>query len=97
MAEVERNYCHVIDHRRYDRNCGCRAHDNAYGIAGGGSERQRWHADLALYRHMRAQRDPMALPALIACLTCGWFFWNYHSAPWPWRGQLVRRFVKANR
>jgi hypothetical protein len=95
MSETERNYCHVIDHRRFDRNCGCRAHDNAYGIHGGGGERDRWQADRALYRHMRGRRDPMAFPTLLACLAWGWFFFNYHPGRWLWRGQLLRRFVKA--
>ena len=84
-----------MDSTRYDRNAGCRRHDNAYGIAGGGGERDRWHADLALYRRMRANGDPMAIPVLAACLCYGWFFFNYHPGRWLWRGQMVRRFVKA--
>jgi len=95
MTERERNYCALLDHRKYNRNAGCRRHDNLYGIAGGGTERMRWRVDRELYRTMRAQGDPMALPALIGCLMFGWFFWNYHSGVWPWRGQLLRRFVKA--
>jgi hypothetical protein len=90
-----RNYCHFLDGRKYNRNAGCRAHDNAYGIAGGGGERDRWRHDLALFRAMRGQGDPMALPALLACLCYGWFFFNYHPGRWLWRGQLVRRFVRA--
>lgn len=39
--------------------------------------------------------DPMALPTLAACLCCGWFFFNYHPGRGPWRGQMIRRFVKA--
>ena len=97
MAPGERNYCAFLDPNKYNRNQGCRRHDNLYGIAGGGTERQRWRVDLEFYRTMRGQGDPMALPSLIACLTCGWFFWNYHSGRWPWRGQLLRRFVKAKR
>ena len=97
MAERERNYCVFLDHRKYNRNAGCRQHDNRYGIAGGGTERQRWAVDRAFYRTMRAEGDPMAFPAWLACTLFGWFFWNYHSGRWPWRGQLLRRFVKAPR
>lgn len=95
MAETERDYCHLIDPRKYNRNRGCRLHDNAYGIYGGGGERDRWRADLALYRHMRGERDPMALPGLAATLAFGWYFFNYHPGRWLWRGQLVRRFARA--
>jgi hypothetical protein len=44
---------------------------------------------------MREQGDPMALPTLIACRGFGWFFFNYHAGCWLWRGQMLRRFVKA--
>ncbi|KQN29492.1 hypothetical protein [Sphingomonas sp. Leaf38] len=90
-----RDYCYFLDHRKYNRNRGCQLHDNAYGIAGGGGERARWRADIALYRRMRGEGDPMALPTLVACLLYGWFFFNYHPGRWLWRGQLLRRFVKA--
>lgn len=93
-APKARNYCHFLDPGKYDRNQGCRLHDNAYGINGGGGERDRWHADLTLYRRMRGQGDPMALVTLIGCLCWGWFFYNYHAERWLWRGQMVRRFVK---
>ena len=66
-------------------------------MAGGGTERQRWAVDRDFYRTMKREGDPMALPALIACLLFGWFFWNYHGGRWPWKGQLLRRFVKAPR
>ena len=46
MNTPERDYCYFIDHRKYNRNVGCRRHDNLYGINGGGSERDRWRADL---------------------------------------------------
>jgi hypothetical protein len=91
----ERNYCHFLDHRKYNRNRSCQLHDNAYGIAGGGSEQVRWAADTVLYRRMREQGDPMALPTLITCRGFGWFFFNYHAGCWLWRGQMLRRFVKA--
>jgi hypothetical protein len=95
MAERERDYCYFLDHRKFNRNIGCRLHDNAYGINGGGGERDRRAADLVLFRHMRAQGDPMAVVTLIGCTLYGWFFFNYHPGRWLWRGQLVRRFVKA--
>ena len=95
MADTERDYCHLIDPKKYNRNRGCRLHDNAYGINGGGSERDRWRADVALYRHMKGESDPMALPGLMATLAFGWFFFNYHPGRWVWRGQMVRRFAKA--
>jgi hypothetical protein len=91
----ERDYCYFLDYRKYNRNRGCRAHDNLYGINGGGGERERWSADRALFRHMKEEGDPMALPTLAGCLALGWFFFNYHPGRWMWRGQLVRRFVKA--
>ena len=95
MAESERDYCYFLDHRKFNRNIGCRLHDNAYGINGGGGERERRGADMALYRHMRSQGDPMAVPTLVGCTLYGWFFFNYHPGRWLWRGQMVRRFVKA--
>ena len=89
MADNERHYCIFMDGSKHNRNVGCRAHDNAYGIYGGGTERDRRAADLALYRHMRANRDRLA-PVVLFFTTCyGWFFFNYHGR--PWRGQLIRR------
>ncbi|MES3151416.1 hypothetical protein [Sphingomonas faeni] len=90
-----RDYCYFLDHRKYNRNRGCQLHDNAYGINGGGGERDRWSADTALYRRMRGEGDPMAIPTFVACFVYGWFFFNYHPGRWLWRGQLLRRFVKA--
>jgi hypothetical protein len=90
-----RNYCYFLDHRKYNRNDGCRRHDNLYGIAGGGGEIDRRAADLELYRHMRNEGDPMAYLTLVACVCYGWFFFNYHAGRWIWRGQMIRRFVKA--
>ena len=77
-----------MDGSKYNRNAGCRAHDNAYGIHGGGSERDRWRADLALFRHMRANRDPLAPVVLYFTLVYGWFYFNYRGR-WLWRGQLI--------
>ena len=92
-----RDYCYFLDHRKYNRNRGCRRHDNLYGINGGGGERDRWRADRELYRHMKGEGDPMAFLTLAGCLAFGWFFFNYHPGRWVWRGQVVRRFVKAPR
>jgi hypothetical protein len=92
MAQKERQYCLFMNGRRYDRNLGCKRHDNAYGINGGGSERDRLAADLALYRRMRGNRDPLAMVVLAFTRLFGWFFFNYHGK--PWRGQLVRKLFR---
>jgi hypothetical protein len=92
MAETERQYCLLMDGRKYNRNIGCKRHDNAYGIRGGGSRADRLAADLRLYRHMREQGDPLALLVLGAIRCFGWFFFDYHGK--PWRGQLVRKIFK---
>lgn len=89
MADGERQYCIFMDGSKYNRNAGCRAHDNAYGIYGGGSEKDRRAADMALFRRMRGEGDPLALFVLIATSVWGWFFFNYHGR--PWRGQLIRK------
>ena len=89
MAEKERQYCIFMDGSKYDRNAGCRAHDNAYGIYGGGTERDRRAADLALYRRMRSNGDWLAPVVLYFTTICGWFFFNYQGR--PWRGQLIRK------
>lgn len=89
MADKERQYCIFMDGSKYNRNAGCRLHDNAYGINGGGSEADRYAADMRLYRHMREQRDPLAPVVLFFTRTYGWFFFNYHGQ--PWRGQLIRK------
>jgi hypothetical protein len=92
MLDGERQYCIFMDGSRYDRNAGCRAHDNAYGIHGGGSERDRRAADLVLFRRMRDNGDPLAFVALFFTTIYGWIFFNYHG--WPWRGQLVRKIFR---
>ena len=93
MPETERQYCLFMDGRKHNRNIGCKAHDNAYGINGGGTEADRRAADLILYRHMRGEGDPLALPALAMISLFGWFYFNYHG--WPWRGQLARKIFRA--
>lgn len=92
MSEKERQYCLFMDGRKHNRNIGCRRHDNAYGINGGGRERDRLKADMDLYRHMRGQGDPLALVVLYFTRIYGWFFFNYHG--FPWRGQLVRKIFR---
>lgn len=94
-SQRSRDYCYFLDHRKYNRNRGCRRHDNLYGINGGGGEADRWRADRELREHMRGQGDPMAWPTWAGCVAFGWFFFNYDSGRWLWHGQLVRRFVKA--
>lgn len=89
MADKERRYCIFMDGSKHNRNVACRAHDNAYGIYGGGTERDRRAADLALYRHMRAHKDWLAPVVLFFTTFYGWFFFNYHGR--PWRGQLIRK------
>lgn len=86
---LHRDYCLFLDSSKYSRNAGCKAHDNAYGIHGGGRERDRRLADAALLAHMREQRDPMAWPAYLFVRLYGWFYFNYHAR--PWRGQLIHR------
>ena len=89
MSQRERQYCLFMNGRKCNRNIGCKRHDNAYGINGGGREADRLRADIALYRHMRENHDPLASLVLIFTRTFGWFFFNYHGR--PWRGQLVRK------
>ena len=93
MAQTERQYCLFMDGAKYHRNIGCKRHDNAYGINGGGSEADRRAADLRLYRHMRGESDPLALVALAFIRAFGWFFFNYHGR--PWQGQLVRKISRG--
>ncbi len=89
----QRAYCVFLDGSKYNRNVGCKAHDNAYGVRGGGGERERCAADRALLQHMRNEGDPMAFVAYGFVRFYGWFFFNYHRG--LWRGQLLRRFVKS--
>ena len=95
MPDVERNYCAFLDHRKYNRNIGCRLHDNHYGIAGGGSESDRRRIDREFYAYMKGQGDPMAFWAWLGCTVFGWFFFNYHPGTWLWQGQMLRRFRKS--
>ncbi len=89
MSDKERQYCIFMDGSKYNRNAGCRAHDNAYGIYGGGTEKDRYAADMRLFRTMRAEGDPLAHFVLLSTRMYGWFFFNYHGR--PWRGQLIRK------
>ena len=92
MPQTERQYCLLMDGRKYNRNIACKRHDNAYGINGGGAEADRRAADKQLYRHMRGQGDPLAWLVLGFIRAFGWFFFNYHGR--PWRGQLVRKIFR---
>ena len=89
MASGERQYCLFMNGRKFNRNAGCKRHDNAYGINGGGTRADRKAADLALYAHMRGNGDPLARLVLVFVRGFGWFFFNYHGR--PWRGQMVRK------
>jgi len=89
VKKSNRAYCLFLNSTRYNRNLGCKAHDNAYGIRGGGNERTRRDADRALYAHMRGEGDPLALPTYGFVRLLGWLYFNYHGL--PWRGQLVYR------
>ena len=91
MKKLHRDYCYFLDSTKYNRNWGCKAHDNAYGVKGGGGEADRWAADRALYRHMRGEGDPAAPIAYAAVLCWGWLYFNYHPGRWLWHGQLLRR------
>jgi hypothetical protein len=90
--ELERQYCLFMNGRKYNRNIGCKRHDNAYGINGGGFEADRLRSDKALFQHMRGQGDPLAPVVLTFTRIFGWFFFNYHGK--PWRGQLVRKIFR---
>ncbi len=87
-AKMHRSYCMFLNGAKYNRNVGCKLHDNAYGKFGGGRERDRARADRALYDHMRGQHDPLAIPAYLFVRLYGWLYFNYHG--FPWRGQLLR-------
>lgn len=89
MHKKERQYCLFMDGSKHNRNIGCKRHDNAYGINGGGDAADRLKADRALYDHMRSHGDPLAPLVLVFTRCFGWFFFNYHAG--PWRGQLVRK------
>lgn len=89
MSNTERQYCLLMDGSKRNRNVGCKRHDNAYGIRGGGNGQDRRHADRQLWLHMRSNHDPLAPLAYLFTRSFGWFFFNYHGT--PWRGQLVRK------
>jgi len=88
----ERDYCLFINCRKYNRNEGCKKHDNAYGINGGGNETDRLRSDQEFYDYMQKQGDPLARLSYIACRAFGWAFFNYHGQ--PWRGQLIKKIYR---
>lgn len=89
MPEPQRQYCLFMNGRKFNRNLGCKRHDNAYGIRGGGDGAARLAADRALRDHMRGQGDPLAWVVFGFVRVFGWFFFNYRGR--PWHGQLVRK------
>ncbi len=89
---TQRNYCFFLRSDRYNRNLGCKKHDNAYGINGGGGRTERKRADLALYQHMKQYHDWMAPFAYVAVRLLGWAFFNYHQG--LWQGQLIYKIFK---
>lgn len=89
MTQPERQYCLLMDGSKRNRNAGCKRHDNAYGINGGGSGHDRARADRELLVHMRSNHDPLALPAYLFTRLFGWLFFNYHGH--PWQGQMIRK------
>jgi hypothetical protein len=95
---LHRNYCLILNPQKYNRNLGCKFHDNAYGVKGGGGCKERKAADLQLLSHMRREDDPLAWLVYLTVRFLGWFFFNYHKG-WLWRGQLSKRvrFVQSNR
>ena len=91
MTQAERQYCLFMNGRKYNRNAGCKRHDNAYGINGGGTGQDRLTADRALVAHMRQQGDPLAPLVFAFTRSFGWIFFNYHAG--PWHGQLIRKIL----
>jgi hypothetical protein len=89
-AVLHRNYCLILNPQKYHRNLGCKYHDNAYGVNGGGGGRERKAADLQLLDHMSREGDPLARPVYLAVRLFGWFFFNYHRG-WLWTGQLSKK------
>ena len=91
--KLHRDYCLLLDSSKYNRNWGCKWHDNAYGINGGGTGADRKIADQNFYRHLKEHKDPMALPAYVAVRLFGWALFNYHQGLWT--GQLLKKIFKS--
>jgi hypothetical protein len=96
VVKLHRNYCMILDHRKYNRNLVCKFHDNAYGINGGGSGAMRKIVDKELLHNMKSNRDPMAKITYIAVRSFGWLFFNYTSGM-PWKGQLIKNIFSRKR
>jgi hypothetical protein len=92
--QLQRDYCILINGSKHNRNLGCKKHDNAYGINGGGSKTDRRNADKRFYQYLKSNNDPMAKPAYIAVRLFGWIFFNYKSG--IWRGQISKRIFSRN-
>lgn len=93
---MERDYCLFMDGSKYNRNIACRMHDNAYGIYGGGSEKDRAEADKKLFKHMKAHKDPLAYFAYMIVRLYGWFFFNYQKSM-LWKGQLIKKILTVGK
>lgn len=89
-VKIYRDYCYILDSSKYNRNIACKFHDNDYGINGGGGSAEKRKTDKALLKHMRENKDPMAVPTYIAVTLFGWLFFNYKSGM-IWKGQLVKK------
>lgn len=79
-----------MDGSKYNRNIACKQHDNAYGIRGGGSETDRIKADKEFFKHMKTNKDPLALIAYLGIRLYGWLFFNYKTNI-LWKGQLLKK------
>ncbi len=93
-VKLYRDYCFFLNSKKYNRNLGCKWHDNAYGINGGGSTVERKIADRALLNYMQQNKDPLAYPVYITVRLWGWLFFNYHKG--LWKGQLIKRLCPHN-
>lgn len=86
-----RDYCFLLNSHKYNRNYGCKKHDNAYGINGGGGAKERKQADIRFYEYLKSNNDPMAWFAFAAVRLFGWMFFNYQYGK-PWVGQLTKKW-----
>ncbi len=82
----------VLDSSKHGRNMVCKFHDNAYGIRGGGTGKDRLQADKIMYQKLKENKDPMAGLVYLATRLFGWIFFNYRKGLWT--GQLSKRLVK---
>lgn len=89
---IKRNYCYLLKSYKYNRNIGCKIHDNAYGeFKGGGSELDRKQADRLLLEHMKSNNDPLAKITYFFVRLYGWIYFNYSGK--PWKGVLYKKIT----